>query len=203
MYNEITAARLPTSLLIRARMSAGSIRASTAWDPHHISHPGVARCVQFLGRKRQVQFKLRDLQRVAGLSRRGLHKAFMTHLGCSPGVLLRRARLVRACDLLANSSLSVDEIARRCGYRSANSLWVAFARDLGVSPVRFRFQRQTEPAGNIPLSNLIQTPGRRATRLDKDSQADPVAPPRHEQNNRSLGNRRLTPCPMATKLVER
>jgi AraC-like DNA-binding protein len=151
------AARMQTSLLVRARTTADSMRAGAAWNGDTISHAGVARCLQFLRRNWQVRFKLRDLERVAGLKRRGLHRAFVAHLGCTPGVVLRLVRLERACGLLVQSDLPVGEVARRCGYRSANSLWVMFARDLGVSPARFRARQKAGAAGPAQPSEHSRT----------------------------------------------
>jgi len=141
MYGGNTGARLRTSLLAQARMSFDWMAADGAPGSYNIGHSGVARCLKLIRRNHRACHTLHDLQQAAGLKRRGLHKAFVTHLGCTPGVLLRKVRLEYACYLLVHSSLSVDELARRCGYRNANSLWVCFTRDLGVSPNRFRAQQ--------------------------------------------------------------
>jgi transcriptional regulator GlxA family with amidase domain len=142
MYSGNTEAKSPASLLVQARMTFDWMTSGGMPSSRKIRHPGVARCLQFLRKNPRAQLTLRHLQRASGLKRRGLHKAFVTHLGCTPGVLLRKMRLERACHLLAHSNLSVDELARRCGYRGANSLWVSFMRDMGIAPVRFRTQQR-------------------------------------------------------------
>lgn len=131
------------SLLTQARMSFDWMTSSRMPSGRKIRHPGVVRCLQFLRRNPRAQFTIHDLQRASGLKRRGLHKAFITHLGCSPGVLLRKMRLERACYLLAHSNLSIDELARQCGYCGGNSLWVSFMRDMGIAPVDFRAQQSS------------------------------------------------------------
>lgn len=99
-------------------------------------HVGVAHCLHAL--KQNTCLRIRDLTRIAGLSRRGLHKAFHSQLGQTPGRILRAARMQRACELLTKWSLDLDIIAKRCGYRSANGLYVAFRRDLGMTPTAVR-----------------------------------------------------------------
>lgn len=86
-----------------------------------------------------------DLARASNLSRRGLHKAFRRHIGQSPGRALRRIRIERAKDLLANSDFNQKIIAQVCGYRSVNSFWVSFRAIVGQSPGHFRLQSRKRP----------------------------------------------------------
>jgi AraC-like DNA-binding protein len=101
-----------------------------------VQHAGVMSCLQLL--RQTLHIKLRDFIKVSGMSRRGLHKAFLAHLGTPPGMVLRAARVNRACELLARSNCSIAVVAAHCGYRNSNSLCVAFQRDLRISPGRFR-----------------------------------------------------------------
>ena len=84
-----------------------------------------------------------DLTKASTLSRRGFQKAFQRHTGYSPGRELRRIRIERGKALLAGTDDSLEIVARRCGYRSSNSFWVAFRRATGISPGKYRsrFQR--------------------------------------------------------------
>lgn len=130
--------RFPIELLPGILSSCQSSLESPQPAFQSIAHPGVTRCLRFIGRN--PRFKLRDLANVSGLSRRGLHKAFRTHVGCSPGSVVVMVRLWSACELLANSSLPVGKIAARCGYRNSNSLYVAIQRFLGTTPRHIRVQ---------------------------------------------------------------
>jgi len=79
-----------------------------------------------------------DLVGVAAMSRRGLHKAFIEHLGRTPGEELHRVRIERAKTLLAESNHKMEVLARMCGYQSANSFCVAFKQSTGMSPKLYR-----------------------------------------------------------------
>ncbi|MCX7867659.1 MAG: helix-turn-helix transcriptional regulator, partial [Limisphaera sp.] len=79
-----------------------------------------------------------DLVGVAAMSRRALHKAFVEHLGRTPGQELHRVRIERARKLLAETDDKLDVIARACGYQSTNSFCVAFKHAVGMSPKQFR-----------------------------------------------------------------
>ena len=72
------------------------------------------------------------------MSRRGLHKAFIEHLGRTPGEELHRVRIDRAKRLLVESNQKMEVLANMCGYQSANSFCVAFKQSAGVSPKQYR-----------------------------------------------------------------
>ena len=72
------------------------------------------------------------------MSRRGMHKAFLEHLGRTPGQELQRIRIERAKKLLADTTQKIETIADDCGYQSINSFCVAFKRATGMSAKKFR-----------------------------------------------------------------
>jgi transcriptional regulator GlxA family with amidase domain len=81
---------------------------------------------------------VKDLVSVAAMSRRGLHKAFLEHLGRTPGQELHRVRINLAKRLLAESTHKMEVVAGMCGYQSANSFCVAFKQSTGMSPKQYR-----------------------------------------------------------------
>ena len=56
----------------------------------------------------------------------------------SPKAFINTIRINKAKELLSSSSLPVNEIATRCGYKEANSFIRAFQRDTGISPAKWR-----------------------------------------------------------------
>ena len=103
-----------------------------------VAHPAVARSLRFMWEHCHEPIGVGDLARVAGMSLRSFHQAFVKHLERSPGAELHRIRIERAKRLLADSHEKMDTIAEMCGYPSSNSFWVAFKRATGVSPGQFR-----------------------------------------------------------------
>jgi AraC family transcriptional regulator len=55
---------------------------------------------------------------------------------------VRQLRIKRAGELLLSTTLSVGEIAERCGYASPRTFRKAFASVTGVSPIQFKKQYQ-------------------------------------------------------------
>jgi len=69
---------------------------------------------------------------------RTLDRRFRARLGASPGMVYRHARLSAARKLLEGSTLSVAEIAVRCGYDSPAALTRAIRRLYGATPSDLR-----------------------------------------------------------------
>jgi len=103
-----------------------------------VAHKGVARSLKFIADNYQKPIMLADLAKAAAMSRRGLHKAFLEHLGRNPGEELQRFRVERAKQLLARCDEKVESVAYQCGYQSSNSFYLAFKQATGLSPTEFR-----------------------------------------------------------------
>lgn len=120
--------RIPPSGLIPRKSS----------DLLAIEHPGVARSLRFLLDHCHESIGVDDLVKVAAMSRRALHQAFLKQIGRPPGTELQRVRIERARKLLVESAEKLEVIAERCGYKSANSFWFAFKQATGLSPKEYR-----------------------------------------------------------------
>lgn len=79
---------------------------------------------------------------------RGLQKAFLSHTGSTPGMILRAARIEHAKNLLSNWNRPLREILPHVGYRSLNSFFVAFKAATGMSPFRFSKKRMARRCRN-------------------------------------------------------
>jgi transcriptional regulator GlxA family with amidase domain len=87
------------------------------------------------------------LARQAGLSPRTFARQFRDQFQLTPMRWLTGQRLLEARRLLEVTSLSVDEIAERCGLGSAATLRVHLARQSGTTPTAYRrSHRGTPPA---------------------------------------------------------
>ncbi|WP_260860296.1 helix-turn-helix transcriptional regulator [Mycobacterium tilburgii] len=62
---------------------------------------------------------LHELAKVVGLSAGRLTELFREGTGEPPHRWLMNRRLTRACELLANPSLTITEIAHECGFASS------------------------------------------------------------------------------------
>ncbi len=85
-------------------------------------------------------FTIRDLALEFNLSPSYLQRLFKHQTGVCMGEWINEQRLQRAAHLLANSYLSVKEIAHTIGYEHASSFIRAFERRFTQAPARYRKQ---------------------------------------------------------------
>jgi LacI family transcriptional regulator len=136
LLDELMGGMLPPREPIR--IPAGGLVTRKSSDLLAIEHKGVARSLRFLWEHSHEPISVKNLVSVAAMSRRGLHKAFLEHLGRTPGQELHRVRIERAKRLLSDSDNKVETLASMCGYQSANSFCVAFKQTTGMSPKQYR-----------------------------------------------------------------
>jgi LacI family transcriptional regulator len=120
------------------RVPAAGLITRKSSDLLAVLHKGVAKALRFIWEHSHEPISVKDLVGVAAMSRRGLHKAFLEHLGRTPGVELHRVRIERAKRLLTESDHKMEVLAGMCGYQSANSFCVAFKQATGRSPKQYR-----------------------------------------------------------------
>ncbi|MBQ4574718.1 MAG: helix-turn-helix domain-containing protein [Clostridia bacterium] len=79
-----------------------------------------------------------DIARYVYLSKEYTIRTFKRLTGYSPHAYLKKYRLMKACDYLSDTSLSIKDIAGRVGYRSESNFIAEFKGEKGVTPSRFR-----------------------------------------------------------------
>jgi len=113
-----------------------SVRQSS--DVMAISDRLVADAVQFIREGACRQITVQDVLNHVSLSRSVLDLRFKAALGRTPKAEILRVQLETARHLLADSNLTLHEIAIRSGYTSAKYLGDAFTRMVGVRPGEYR-----------------------------------------------------------------
>ena len=82
--------------------------------------------------------KLAEIARHAGMSTRSFSRRFREQLGTTPLQWMLAARVRRAQALLESTRLTVEQVALQVGFDSAVTLRERFARQLSISPARYR-----------------------------------------------------------------
>lgn len=136
LLDKLMAGKTVLDKLIRIPALGVVVRKSS--DILAINHKGLANSLRHIKEHSHEPISVMDLAKAAAMSRRGLNKAYLEHLGRTPGHELQRARIERAKKLLAESDLKIEALARMSGYQSANSFCIAFKRVTGMSAKRFR-----------------------------------------------------------------
>ncbi len=81
---------------------------------------------------------VRDLARRAHTSERTFARSFVAQTGTTPLAWLTSQRVGHAQSLLEESTLDLEEVARRCGFGSAALLRHHFRRAVGITPTEYR-----------------------------------------------------------------
>jgi LacI family transcriptional regulator len=85
-----------------------------------------------------LNIRVSDVGRHCGVSQRWVEKRFAQTLGRSVMDEIQRVRLETVCSLVTQSALPFTEIARRCGFTTANHLGVLFKAQTGQTPTEAR-----------------------------------------------------------------
>ena len=99
-----------------------------------------SRVISFMRDHLDAAISLDDLAGLVNLSRFHFCTAFRLATGQTPHEWLVRQRVARACELLAEPSLSITEIALMVGYQTPSSFAAAFRRVTSVTPRDFRMR---------------------------------------------------------------
>jgi transcriptional regulator GlxA family with amidase domain len=99
-----------------------SLAATRAWAQHRLAAP----------------MTVRDLARHANVSERTFARRFLAETGTTPQRWLATQRVAIARELLEDGTLTVEEIARRCGLGSTDNLRLYFRRHLRTTPSAYR-----------------------------------------------------------------
>ncbi|MEV0800651.1 helix-turn-helix domain-containing protein [Kribbella sp. NPDC050281] len=81
---------------------------------------------------------LSDIARQAAMSPRTLNRHFREETGTTPLQWLLTQRVRHAQELLETTALSIEDIARHCGFGSAINLRQHFTRRVNMSPLAYR-----------------------------------------------------------------
>ncbi len=138
----------PAELMARIRIHLQLARRMTQAPDEPVGTPVDPDRMILQAAIRLIERQLGELPSLAGIARQvGTHDKrlsaiFREHLGTTVFAYIRDARLRRAQALLADSAMSVQDIAEQVGFRSACNFTTAFRERQGVTPSQFRQQLQ-------------------------------------------------------------
>jgi len=98
----------------------------------------LVRAKTFMDRSFDQPIKMEHIARAAGLGASRVYELFQQHLGTTPRCYLAEVRLRHALTLLANTRLSIAEIAFRTGHADQSTLTRHLHRACGITPAAYR-----------------------------------------------------------------
>lgn len=89
------------------------------------------------------------------LSRSHFSRAFRNSTGSCPRDWIKRARLIRAANLLVQTEQSISQVALECGFADQSHFTRAFAKALGTSPGKWRALRKLPAEGHSFMAQFL------------------------------------------------
>jgi LacI family transcriptional regulator len=114
-------------------------------DITRIDDPDVAASLTFIRQNACSGASVEDVVAHVAVSRSILERRFRKHVGHSPQTEIRRVQLKRVKQLLTETDLSLEAIARLAGYVHPEYMSVVFKRVTGATPGQYREQTRLRP----------------------------------------------------------
>jgi transcriptional regulator GlxA family with amidase domain len=106
----------------------------------------------WLGQNYHQPLTVEDMASQAAMSPRNFARVFCAETGATPVGFLERIRMEHAVRLLETSTLSIEAVARECGFNGSEQLRRTFLRHMGVTPQQY--QQRFRTAGTTIKGDL-------------------------------------------------
>ncbi len=110
----------------------------------------VAQAVEIMRRDYSKPLLIEEIATACGQSLRQLQRRFQTAFAVTPQEFLLKTRVLSAARLLENSTASVSEIARRCGFMDQSAFTQHFRKRTGMTPTTYRQSQMHHTGKSTP-----------------------------------------------------
>lgn len=123
-----------------------SIAAHLSSDTLAIQDLNMIKAIKYIRKHALDGITMKELTQIVPLAQRTLERQFVKQFGHSPADEIRRIRINKARQLLADTNLPMQLIAEACGYATYNYLTRVFKTHTGSTPSEFRkrYHQQTQ-----------------------------------------------------------
>lgn len=112
-------------------------------DELMMTDPVILRALGLMHSRPDISWTVETLAAAVGVSRSTFAARFVSRLNETPLSYLRRERMQKAADLLADETLGIKEIAALVGYDSESAFSNAFKQWCGTAPGAYRRERHS------------------------------------------------------------
>lgn len=125
-------------LVLFVRRPGGQAQFSAGIAAQVARRPGIRELQVWIADRLESDLSVQALAERCFMSPRNFARVFSREVGMTPAAYVESIRLERARVLLETTELPVEEVARRCGFGTVETLRRVFARRLGASPSDYR-----------------------------------------------------------------
>lgn len=127
-----------TALLCIELIETGIVSTLDAREEKHTYQKGIRFIAEYLNDNYQQAISIAQLAAMCGFSKSYFITVFKNTLGESPHAYLGKLRISRAKVLLETTTAPIHEIAKKCGFKKANSFTSLFKTLTGTTPKQYR-----------------------------------------------------------------
>ena len=96
----------------------------------------------FIDENYKSEITVDDICKAANVSKSVLYKNFNSYLGITPVEYINRKRVEKACTLLQESKLSIENVMLSSGFSNQSYFYKRFKEQKGVTPKKYRLQNK-------------------------------------------------------------
>lgn len=111
-------------------------------NTQHEQSPHLKKALLYINEHLDDELRVPMIAQHVGINKSYLHSLFSEQLGDTISNYINRKRLEQACFLLANSELSITDVAFQVGYNSRQHFSQTFSRHYQISPQDYKLQKQ-------------------------------------------------------------
>lgn len=149
LANELANSELANKRLIRLLFEALLIKIERAVQNHGLASgfSYVAEAKQYIQEHISSELTVQSIAAHIGIHRSYLMRIFRQQTHVSVNHYINRMRITQATVLLADSGLSITEIAFQVGFNSRQNFFVVFKKMIGCTPSKYRISHGVKDAG--------------------------------------------------------
>lgn len=102
----------------------------------------IKEAINYIEKNYQNNINVEDIANFCGLNKSYFGKIFKDVIESTPQEFLRKYRMIKACELLKTSTLSIKEVGEQVGYLNQLHFSKAFKSVYDVSPRKWKFKNQ-------------------------------------------------------------
>lgn len=116
----------------------GDVIVRESSDMMYCSDPLVRQAIEYMRKQLRENLNIENIADELGVSKRKLERSFSTAVNCPPRQYLIKLRILHAQALIKlTPDMTIDALARECGFQTSPAFYTAFRRITGTSPGKF------------------------------------------------------------------
>ena len=143
------ALQVARNLVLFVRRPGGQAQFSATLSGQAAARPGIRELQEWIADHLDADLSVAALAERSCMSQRNFARVFSREVGATPAAFVESLRVERARTLLETTDLQVEEVARRCGFGTVETLRRAFGRRVRISPSDYR--DRFAPAQGAPV----------------------------------------------------